>query len=71
VRAYVSPRRIASGSRALQAGRLAVVHARLTARGRALLLADLRRRHPRTLRATVYVALPGARTQKRAVLLKP
>ena len=48
-------------------------HARLTARGRALLLANLRRRrHPRTLRATgSYVALPGARTQKRAALLKP
>ena len=34
VGAYVSPRRIASGSHALQAGRVAVVHARLTARGR-------------------------------------
>jgi subtilisin family serine protease len=71
VRAYRSGRRIASGSRALRVGRVAVVHARLTARGRALLLANLRRRHPRTLRATVYVALPGVRTQKRTVFLKP
>ncbi len=71
VRAYRAGRRIASGSHALRAGRAAVVHARLTARGRALLLANLRRRHPRTLRATVYVALPGVRTQKRTVLLKP
>ena len=71
VRAYLSPRRIASGSHALTAGRVAVVHAHLTARGRARLLANLRRRHPRTLRASVYVALPGARTQKRTVLLKP
>jgi hypothetical protein len=47
------------------------VVARLTVRGRALLLRNLRHRHPRTLRATVYVALPGVRTQRRTVLLKP
>lgn len=71
VRVYASGRRIAAGSHALRAGRAATVVARLTSRGRALLLADLRRRHPRTLRATVYVALPGARTQKRRITLKP
>jgi hypothetical protein len=47
------------------------VAARLTARGRALLLADLRRRRPRALRATVHAAVPGARTQTRTVTLKP
>jgi serine protease len=71
VRVYASRKRIAAGSHALQAGRAATVVARVTSRGRALLLANLRRRHPRTLRATVYIALPGVRTQKRTVLLKP
>jgi subtilisin family serine protease len=71
VRVYRAGKRIAAGSHALRAGRAVTVVARLTARGRALLLANLRRRHPRTLRATVYVALPGVRTQKRTILLKP
>ena len=69
--ANASKRRIAAGSRAVKAGRDVSVAARLTRRGRALLRADLRRRRPRALRVTVYVSLPGARTQKRTITLKP
>jgi serine protease len=69
--ANAARKRIAAGSHALQAGRTATVAARLTRRGRALLLADLRRLRPRALHATVYATLPGARRQKRSVTLKP
>jgi subtilisin family serine protease len=64
-----SRRRIATGSRAVTVGRRTTVVARLTTYGRALLSSALRRR--RTVVATVYVALPGARTQKRTVFLRP
>jgi subtilisin family serine protease len=62
-------KRIATGSRAVTVGRRTTVVARLTTYGRALLNSALRRR--RTVVATVYVALPGARTQKRTVFLRP
>jgi serine protease len=62
---------VAAASKAVRAGRAVTVVARLNARGRALVRADLRRRHPRTLRLTVRVALPGVRTQTRTLKLVP
>jgi hypothetical protein len=61
----------ASGSHSLTAGRTVTVTARLTRRGRAMLLAALHRRRHRTVPARVYVNLPGVRTQRRALLLVP
>ena len=68
-KAYVGSRRIAAGSRAVTLGRRTTVTARLTPAGRRLLRAALRAR--RTLRARVYVSLPGAKTIRRTVLLRP
>jgi subtilisin family serine protease len=63
-------RRIATGARAVSVGRAVTVVARLTPRGRAQLWAALRSRRPRTIRATVRIALPGVRTQLRTLLLR-
>jgi subtilisin family serine protease len=71
VRANAARRRVAAGARAVAVGRPVTVAARVTRRGRALLLAALRRRPARTLRAVVYVTLPGAPVQRRTVLLRP
>jgi subtilisin family serine protease len=69
VSAYAGRRRIAAGSRIVRAGLPVTVVARVTRRGRALLLAALRRR--RTVRVSVRVALPGVRLQRRSLRLRP
>jgi subtilisin family serine protease len=65
----VGRRLIAAGSRRVTVGRRTVVVARLTRRGRLILGTALRRR--RAVRATVRVSLPGIRTVRRTVLLRP
>ena len=69
VSAYAGRRRIAAGSRIVRAGVPVTVAAPVTRRGRALLLAALRRR--RTVRLSVRVALPGVRVQRRTLRLRP
>ncbi len=68
VAVYAGRRRIAAGSRRVRLGRRTVVTARVNRRGRALLRSALRRK--RTLRARVYVALPGTRTLRRSIRLR-
>jgi hypothetical protein len=68
-RANARRRRIAGGSRLLPAGRLVTLRARVTPRGRALLVAALRRH--RRVAAVVRVRLPGAPLQLRRVSLRP
>lgn len=69
--ATAAGRRIAYGVRTVVPGRQAIVTARLTPAGRALLNAVARRRNPRLRRIAVnqYVSAPGARTQRRPVSL--
>ncbi|HVE69674.1 MAG TPA: S8 family serine peptidase [Solirubrobacteraceae bacterium] len=62
-------RLIASGSRAVTIGRRTLVTARLTRRGHTILRAALRRR--RTVTASVRVTLPGTRTIRRTVYIRP
>jgi hypothetical protein len=67
--AEVGRRRIASGSRALPAGRRVTVVARVNRRGRRMLLSALRRR--RSVRVTVKVRLPAAPLIRRSLRLRP
>ena len=69
VAVYSGARRIASASKAVRPGVRVTVVARLNARGRALARSALRR--GRRMRLRVYVALPGVKTQRRAVTLTP
>ena len=64
-----SGRRLASGSRPLEAGRSAVTVARLNRRGRSVLRRALRRR--RALRLGVRITLPGVTAQRRTLRLHP
>jgi subtilisin family serine protease len=68
-RANARRRRIAAGSRLLPIGRMLTLHARVTPRGRKLLLATLRRQ--RRIGAVVRVRLPGVPVQVRRVSLRP
>jgi serine protease len=62
-------RLIAAGSRAVTVGRRTTVTAALTARGRTILRSAMRRR--RTVTASVRIALPGTRTIRRTIYLRP
>jgi subtilisin family serine protease len=62
-------RLIAAGSRAVTVGRRVTVTARLTTRGRTILRTALRRH--RTVTASVRIALPGTRTIRRTIHLRP
>jgi hypothetical protein len=65
----VGRRLIAAGSRQVAIGRRATVIAPLTTRGREIVRAA--RRRGRSVTATVKIALPGTRTIRRTIILRP